>query len=980
MLRKIPVPQAAERIVEAVEEPEVQDVVRGRVLDAQTQSSLPGVNVFIQGTTSGTVTDPDGYYELQVPALDVVLVFSYIGYETQEVAVEGRVEIDVLLDPGIDELGELVVVGYGEQRRRDLTGSIASVPRQEIVEVPVYSMDNVLQGRVSGVEVIADGFRPGEESTIRIRGERSLVAGNDPLIVLDGVPIDGGLMDLNPNDIESIEVLKDASATAIYGSRGSNGVILVTTRRGIEGQTFIDYTGQVGFQRVANTVDMMNAQQYIELQREAARQAGTYTTDQALFNEWELQGIANGVDTDWQQEAFGGTGTQQNHQLSIRGGTESTRYAISTTMLEHLAMIPNNDYSRFVGRVNVDQQVTQNFQAGISTQVTFSRQHQGANFRHMILNSPLDWPERAEQALVTEFAVGENFPLLATNRDFHLDRRDRTRVIANLYGVYNIMDGLSYRLNFAPDLSFTEHGRHVWQNSTASSSNDRGRDLLFENIIDFEREIAQDHQVGATALYSFQTNNQVGTAVGVRGLPYEHQRFYNLGTAEETTSRSSYIREWTLESYMLRLNYNYLGRYLFTATGRVDGSSRLAEGNKYGLFPSMAVAWLLVDEPFMSGQSLFSELKLRVSYGDVGNTGIQPYQTQGRLARSSYAFGDQDAFGFTHSELANADLKWERTRQLDIGLDFGVLAHRISGSIGVYQQNTIDLIMHRQLPPTSGFLSTLENVGSTRNRGFEASLNTINIERGGIRGMRWTTDIHFHTNRNEIVELYGGTEDDPGSGWFIGHPINVFYDFEFAGIWQLDEAAMAAQYGAQPGDIRLRDVTGDGQIGAGDRVILGNYEPDFTASLGNRFTYRGFDFSFLLYMVEGRTIYSQVGETSLSGFINLRRGYNHNSMDVNYWTPENPSNEYPRPRFAGHDYSTPMGYFDASYIRLRNVTLGYSLHPTLLDRIGLRDARIHLAVQNAFTITDFPGLDPEGAHGENMPNYRTFLFGIELGL
>ncbi|MGM0506910.1 MAG: SusC/RagA family TonB-linked outer membrane protein [Bacteroidota bacterium] len=961
-------------------EDRIQLSVSGRVQDAETEEPLPGVNVVIQGTSTGTVTDTEGYYEIDIPREETILVYSFIGYANQEVSVQGRSEINVLLEPGVDELGELVVVGYGEQRRRDLTGSIASVPRQELVEVPVYSMDNVLQGRVSGVEVIADGYRPGEESTIRIRGERSLVAGNDPLIVMDGVPISGGLMDLNPSDIESIEVLKDASATAIYGSRGSNGVILVTTRRGSPGETLIEYSGQVGFQEVTNTVDMMDAEQYIEMQREAARQQGVYTTDQDLFNDWELEGIANGVDTDWQKEAFGGRGSQQNHQLSVRGGTETTRYAISTTMTEHIAMVQNNDYSRFVGRVNIDQEVTDYFQAGLSTQVSFSRQHQGGNFRHMIMNSPLDWPGRAESALVNEFAVGENFPLLETKREFHLDRRDRTRVIANVYGIVNITDDLTYRLNFAPDLSFTERGVHSWQNSTASIDSDRGQDVLFENILDFNREIAMDHIVGATALYSIQTNSQVGSNLSVRGLPYESQRFYNLGTAEETTGRGSFIREWTLESYMLRLNYSYLGRYLFTATGRVDGSSRLAEGNKYGLFPSVAVGWLIVDEPFMERQDLFSELKLRVSYGDVGNTGIEPYQTQGRLARTGYAFGDRDVFGFEHDELANTELRWERTRQFDIGLDFGILEHRISGTLGVYQQNTVDLIMNRQLPPTSGFLSTLENVGATRNRGLEVSLETINIERGGVRGMQWTTDIHFHANRNEITELYGGTEDDPGSGWFIGQPVNIHYDYEFAGIWQQDEAQEAADYGAQPGEIKLRDVNGDGQIGAADRVILGTYEPDYTASISNRFSYKGVDLSFLVYAVQGRTIFSQVGETSLSGFINLRRGYNHNSMDVDYWTPQNPSNEYPRPRFAGHDYSTPMGYFDGSYIRLRNVTLGYSLPRNWLDRMGLRDARIHATGQNLYTITDFPGLDPEGARGEDMPNYRTFLIGIDIGL
>lgn len=983
VLTRVKAEEAAE--VELAFDEELQETVQGQVTDAATGGLLPGVNVAIQGTTIGTSTDIDGNYELELPSEDVVLVFSFIGYTTQQIQLDGRTQIDVELQRGIDQLEELVVVGYGQQQRRDLTGSISSVPREDIVQVAVYSMDNVLQGRAAGVDIIADGFRPGESSTIRIRGERSLVAGNDPLIVMDGVPIDGGLMDLNPRDVESVEILKDASATAIYGSRGANGVILVTTRQGQTGQVQIEYSGEVGLQRVANTLDVMNAERYVEMQREAARAEGQYTTDEALFSDWELEGIRNGIDTDWQDVVFG-DGMQQSHQLSVRGGTENTRYMLSGNMLEHLAIVDNNDFTRFVGRINVDQRVTDNFRAGISGQVTTSRQHRGGDFTAILQQSPIDWPGRAEeQATPGVRAVGENFPLLNLDRDRFIDRRDRTRLIGNVYAIIDnfILDGFSYRMNFAPDMTFAERGTHSWFGSDASVSNDRATDILFENIIDFDRDITANHRLRGTALYSIHKNEQFGTSVSVRDLPFEQQRFYNIGTAEETRSRGSYLREWTLESYMLRLNYSYRERYLFTVTGRMDGSSRLAEGNKYGLFPSAAVAWLLVDEPFMADQTFFSELKLRVSYGDVGNTGIQPYQTQGRVSRLGYSFGDTSFWGFENAELANADLRWERTRQLDIGLDWGVLDHRISGTFGIYQQDTFDLIMNRQLPPTSGFTSTLENVGSTRNRGLEISLSTINYEPpgGALRsGFRWTTDIHFHTNRTEIVELFGGTEDDPGNAWFIGHPINVHYDHEFIGIWQPDEADLAESYGQSPGDIRVRDVTGDGRIGAGDRVILGSEDPDWSASLSNRISYRGFDFSFLVYTTQGRMIFSDAGSTSLSGFINLRRGYNYNSLNVNYYTPDNPSTQYPRPRLSGHPYFTPMGYFDGSFVRVRNITLGYTLPPAWINQIGIRNARIHTAIQNPFTWTnDFPGLDPEGAEGHDMPNYRTFLVGFEVG-
>ena len=621
----------------------VLEVVSGRVVDLETGEPLPGVTVAVQGTNIGTATDGDGNYEIELPSDDVVLVFSSIGYTTQQIPFDGRTKINVELKPGIDQLDELVVVGYGKQQRRDLTGSISSIPREDIAQTPVYSMDNVLQGRAAGVDITANGYRPGESSTIRIRGVRSLVANNDPLIVLDGVPISGGIMDLNPRDVESVEILKDASSTAIYGSRGANGVILITTRQGQAGQIEIEYSSEVGLQRVANTLDVMNAERYVEMQRIAARAEGQYTSDEDLFSEWELEGIRNGEDTNWQDVVFG-NGTQQTHQLSIRGGSENTRYMLSGNMMEHLAIVDNNDFTRYVGRVNIDQNVTDSFRAGISAQVTSSRQHRGGDFRAILQQSPIDWPGRAEeQATPGVRSVGENFPLLNLDRDKFIDQRDRTRLIGNIYAVINnlLFDGISYRLNFSPDLTFAERGSHTWFGSDASVSNDKITNFVFENIIDFDLNITANQRLKGTALYSIQKNEQNGSSIGVRDLPFEQQRFNNIGTAEEVRYRGSYLREWTLESYMLRLNYSYMDRYLFTATGRVDGSSRLAEGNKYGLFPSAAFAWLLVDEPFMANQSLFSELKFRISYGDVGNTGIQPYQTQGGSIKGGLFFRRQ---------------------------------------------------------------------------------------------------------------------------------------------------------------------------------------------------------------------------------------------------------------------------------------------------------------------------------------------------
>ncbi|GAA5219402.1 TonB-dependent receptor [Membranihabitans marinus] len=950
--------------------------VSGVVRD-NNEEPLIGVNVRIKGEDVGTSTDINGEFLIENVNENATLVFSYIGYQTIEIPVDGRNKLDVTMITDSEVLNEVVVVGYGTVQRRELTGSVTSLDRREILSEPTYSVESVLQGRAAGVDVVATSFRPGAGATVRIRGARSMVASNDPLIVMDGIPIDGNLMDINPSDIASIEILKDASATAIYGSRGSNGVILITTRRGFDGKPQIEYSGSVGVQTISNKVELMDADQYVEMNREAARRQGSYTTDENLFLDWELEGIQNGVNTDWQDVAFN-NGFQQNHQLSIRGGTEFTKYSLSGTFLEHNAMVDNNDFTRMVGRLNLDQKITDKLRAGISTQVVNSTEYQGGNFRDLLLRSPIDWPERAETALSSKFAVGESFPTLLLDRDLFIDERNRTRIITNIFGEIDLLEGLSYRFNFAPDLTYYDRGTHTYQTSVAGVSTQKTNNVLYENILTYDKTFFGKHKLKATGLYSVQNYKTTGFGVNVMDLPFEQQRYFNIGTAETTSSRYSSLSQWVLESYMVRLNYAYNSKYVLTLTGRIDGSSRLAEGNKYGLFPSIAGAWLLNEEDFIASSGFFDELKLRVSYGEVGNTGISPYQTQGRVQRTGYSFGDESVFGFQSAELANTDLRWERTNQVDIGVDFGFLDYRISGTIGVYQQHTKDLLMDRQLPPTSGFVSVLENVGATKNTGIEFNISTTNIESSRKNGFTWTTDLVFHSNKNEIVELYGGTEDDPGNGWFIGHPIDVSYDHQFEGIWQTDEKDLASTYGLQPGDMKLADINNDGKINGDDRVIIGSSVPGWTGSLNNRFSYAGFDLSVYVYTTQDVTIYSEAGGTSLGGMLNLRRGYNLNSRDVNYWTPSNPSNEFPRPRVSGHPYSTPMAYFDASYVRVRNIMLGYTIQEPLLKKLKITRARVYAGVQNPFTFTDFPGLDPEGARDHDMPNYRNFHVGFEV--
>lgn len=958
-----------------------QATVTGTVVAAESGQPVAGAGIQVAETDGGTLSGADGRFELEVPNLTAILIVSYMGFERREVPLEGRSSLTIELNRAPIDLDALVVVGYGMQRRRDLTGSVSSIQQADIAQLPVYSLENVLQGMAAGVNVSADGFRPGESSTIRIRGTRSLSANNDPLFVIDGVPVEGGIMDLNPGDIESIEVLKDASSTAIYGSRGANGVILVTTRRGTEGATQINLSSSVGTQRITRMVEMMDAQRYAEMKRQAEKHQGTYTTDEVLFEPFELRALQNGNSIDWQELVYR-PGSQQDHQISVTGGTADTRVSIMGSYSRHDAVAPNNDFARYSARLNLDHQATDAIQLGVSAHLSRSLTHRGGSISRVVRVNPMAPPFDDEGNLVF-LPAGDPFqenPLFDFDRSNYLDERRRSRVLANLFGRVQLAEGLRYRLNFAPDLTFVRNGRFRGSETIANAlgpadarvQNRQISSYLVENIVDWDWFRGEDHHLNLTGLYGFQVYSDEESSITVRDLPYEHQGFHNLATALEVPERSSALREWRLESYMLRANYNLRDRWIATLTGRLDGSSRLAEGNKYGFFPSAAVAWRLIDEPFLAGLEALTDLKVRLSYGSTGNTAIQPYQTQGSLGRIGYNFGDGSVFGFQNREIANPELQWETTRELNLGIDYGFFENRLLGAVEVYRADTDNLLMARALPTTSGFTGIIENVGSTRNIGVELSVSSVNLATPG--GFTWGTDANFAANRNQIVSLYGGLESDPGNGWFIGQPIDAHYDFLFDGIWQLDEAEEAAEYGFIPGDIKLADLNGDGRISSDDRTILGSPYPDWTLGLTNRFGYRGIDLSFMVYTAQGVMVNSAAYGAGMNP---LRARYN--SREVNFWTPENPSNEYPRPQYENRgSFQNALNYRDGSYLRVRNISLGYALPQALSRRLNAATARLNLTAQNPFTFTSFEGYDPEGATGNDMPNFRSFLVGLDV--
>lgn len=955
--------------------------VSGNVISSDTGEALPGVNILVKGTATGTTTDLDGAFSLTAPSANDTLVFSFIGYERLEEAINGRSVVDITLNPQAIAGDELVVVGYGAVQRRDITGSVSSISSEDIQEVPVTDMGSAIQGRVPGVTVLSSGNRPGSGSYIRVRGRRSLTASNDPLFVVDGIPMEGGIDDINPRDIESMEVLKDASATAIYGSRGANGVVLVTTSRGGNHATQVSYSGYAGISRVLGTPDMMNAEEFAQLKRDAGR--GIIPAEE--------EALANGVNTDW-LDLFLDDGYKQSHQLSIRGGNENTRFAVSGNFLEEGGVISHQDYNRNTFRINLDHDVSDRFRIGTSTQLSRRVQNVGSNpYGAALAASPLAEPRDADGNLVLNPLADPLVvnPLLDLADGAFIDERSRIRIFSNIFAELDLLENLSYRVNFGPD--FKDYRRGLFQGSMTTARNggsplarkehDQEFTYTFENILTYIQDFGGIHSVNLTGLFSIQEYTRERTNLQSSELPYESQKFHNIGTGATIEDLYSQLDEWGMMSFMARANYQLMDRYLVTVTGRYDGSSRLAEGNKWGFFPSVALGWRISDESFMADQNLFSELRLRASYGIAGNTAINPYETRGGLERTAYNFGGSSAFGYRPSGLANPDLVWETSATANVGLDIGLWDDRVVAALELYQTNTTDLLLERQLPITSGFGNVLENIGETQNRGIEINITSRNVTTSNFD---WTSNLSLGANKEKIIDLYGTKEDDPGSGWFIDEALTIWYDYDKIGIWQLDEADEAASYGYEPGQIKVRDVNGDGTINEQDRVVIGSDMPVVTLGFGNRFRIKDFDLSVFLFGSFGHTIVNAFREANST----LQGRYNN--LDTDYWTPDNPTNDDPQPdaTFERPQFNSSRQYFKGDFLKVQNVQLGYNLPPATLETLGIRSARIYLNADTPLIFSHLdPGLDPEERRqsdgrgvitADSGPASRLFSFGINI--
>nr|WP_295868142.1 TonB-dependent receptor [uncultured Chitinophaga sp.] len=938
--------------------------VKGKVTDEKGMP-IPGVTVAVKNAGKGDITNGEGVFSVDAATGDI-LVLSMSGYIRREINVSTGQLPTIVLREDVKGLEEVVVVGYGTQKKRDITGSVSSVKARDIAEQPTTNAAQALKGKVAGLDVFSSGNEPGAGANILLRGQRSIKNDNSPLIVLDGIPMVGGFNEINPNDIASVEVLKDASSTAIYGSRAANGVLIITTKRGMAGKTNVAYDAYYGVTAITKKLDLMNGEQFARLRREAARTANpnnNYPPDATLFDDIALRSLALGRSTDWQDLIYH-NGAKQNHQLSLTGGKEKTQFAVSVNYFREKGIIDKTDFTRGALRINLDHQVNNRIRMGVSTLASMSAQNVTDNtvFDNALRLNPLGIPYDSTGKLLFRPNNDEGQrvnPLMIIQNT--INQRYKTRVFASMYGEWDIFRDLTYRLNIGPEMEASKEGYFKGSetddnqggNATAGLSNADMFSITVENILKYTKQLSKSQRLGVTLLQSSQQQTVNSSGVKANKLPYETQSYHNLETAGEVTGISSDYRKSLLLSYMARVNYDYKNRYLLTITGRADGSSVFAAGHKWGYFPSAAVAWRIDAEPFMQSLRKINTLKLRLSYGSTGFNGILPYGTFSTLKKSSYAFGETGMNGFQPATIANPNLKWESTTSLNAGIDFGFFDNRITGTVEHYISNTKNILLKRSIPGSSGYTEVLQNIGATRNRGWEVTLSTVNINNDN--GFQWTTDLNFSTNRNEIVQLYGDGKDDIGNQWFIGQPIKVFYDYKKTGIWQTSEAATAKEYGTKPGQIKLLDKNGDKQYSDQDRMILGSEFPGWIGGMTNRFSYKGLELNIVINTRQHYLIYSRWFEN------NNRLAGRYNNINVNYWTPENPTNDNPRPDKNQESVylGSTLAYKDASFVRVKNLALAYSLPPLWLQRASIKALKITLSAENPFTITNYKGQDPE---------------------
>lgn len=991
-------------------------------ITSQTGEPLPGVSVVVKESGKATTTAADGRFEIIVPA-NSILNISYVGYIAKTIKIGNSSEpnLKIQLITNKNELEQVVVVGYGTRKKSDVTGAITSISEQAIKDVPASNLASALQGQGAGIDIQRSGAnsKPGATPNILIRGTRSLGASNDPLIVVDGIPFNGSINDLNQDDVASVEILKDASSTAIYGSRGANGVILITTKRGKNGKAVFTYNGYAGSTHLTREFPVMNGEEFTNLKKWANINAnpGKYTglddplfMTNGVFDPAEVEGVKLGRSTNWQKLIYK-TGLMTNHQLGVTGGTEQTQFALSGGYFKQTGIYEGQSFERFTVKISVDQQLGRIFKIGLSSLNTYSmRKGESANPMAQALRaSPLVSPYDSNGNILNAFVPGSASqvwnPLANFVKGASVEDRRRFGTFNSLYIDVNFTKNLKYRFNGGAEIRSDVYGSFFaskTSNNLGGPSKSVNRSAFntsytLENLLIYDRTFAEKHKVNFTGLFSIQDFNAQSNQFSNTDIAADYLAYYNPTYGANLTGTGSYSK-WDILSYMGRINYSFSDKYFLTLTTRSDGSSRLAPGNKYHVFPSAAAAWTISKESFFKNVHNVNNLKLRVSYGTVGNTAINPYQTLGLLSPIVYNFGGVTTTGVYLSNVPNPKLTWEYTSTANIGLDFGFFGNRLSGSIELYKQFTSSLLLPQTLPPSLGIPSAIvTNIGKTENKGLEIHLSTVNIQGRNKNDFSWTSDLNFFINRGKITQLANGVTKDAANGWFVGQPLDVYYDYKKLGIWQNtpEDSAEAKRLGLTLtgtsnviGTIRVADISGpngvpDGKIDATyDRIIVGTSQPKWEGGMTNRFGFKGFDLTVVAFARIGSTLNS-----SLEGgnFVNTYQG-TYNNLKVDYWTPTNHQNNFPKPNAAATNpiNRSVLSFFDGSFVKIRTISLGYNIPPAMIKKIGGSSMRIYATASDPFILFSpyrkQGGIDPEGTGtvGIDTPSVWAIIFGAKL--
>lgn len=970
-------------------------IVTGKVTD-DAGEALPGTNVLVKGTTIGDITGINGEFSLDVPDENSVLVFSFTGFLTQEIVVGSQTVINITLKQDDNLLNEVVVVGYGEIKKSDLTGAVASVQTKDIVRGNPVMASKAIQGQVAGATVTKLNNKPGTGYSITIRGENTINNSTEPLVVIDGL-MGGNINNLNPNDIQSMDILKDASSTAIYGSRGANGVIIITTKKGVSGKPRISYDSYIGVKNPAHLPELMNtAQFYKSIYTDRILEGATG----ASFTAAERANIDANHTTDW-VDLVTGPGMQMSQNLSISGGTEKTTYRFSGGFLNEDGNVLYTGFKRYNLNAGLDSKIGKYFKLGFTSYVSYGDINVGSgeSLRNAYRARPTgtvyynDLANPSENADLNvkgyAFWMGINDkqvgnPLLDIDPTVSKLQTTTASIISNAYVEVTPLKGLSIRSSISASYTAERAGdfRGQWSKSQigakprAQYDNRTLANYTLDNIINYNLDFGR-HKISLTGLQSAFYQRNEAYSVFVRDLPYDSD-WYALNTAATIGSIGSSLVERSILSYMGRINYSFNDKYLLTLTGRSDGASQLSEGNKWAFFPSVAVGWRLGDEPFIHNLNIFSNLKVRVSYGEVGNSTVNPYSTQAGLLNTGYDFDGTAAYGFAPANLGNKDLRWERSNELNLGIDFGFFKNRISASLELYNRKTVDLILNQKIPTVTGFSQVIANVGQIENKGVELTLRTTNIV---TKAFNWNTTFAFTKNNNKLLQLYGdGQKVDKGNRLFVGYPIRANFDYKFDGIWQTVDKDLAAKYKQVPGSVRVVDQNNDGVISStdaiDDRVYLGTQLPNWILGVTNRFTFKQFDFSFFVYYRDG----VQYNNSTLSGTFGEVTGTRYNRLaSLDYWRSDNPSNTY-FGVVAANPYRSAINYQDASFLRISDITLGYNLPQAVMDKLKMASARFYGQVINPYVTSKFTGFDPEfnsAIFQDDVPS-MTLLFGVNI--